>query len=118
MDQSLIEAGVAKGDYLSVKQKLRQLGMRCQILKEPHVRIQFECKMRHQFHATPMQAINDGCPTCNLIDLVDNGPTETVSEADFKAAVAKQHKFLRDSLEQAKRKLRRAVPTAKYWAGG
>ena len=118
MDQSLIEAGVEKGDYRSVQLKLRQLGFHCLLLKEPHTRIQFSCPKRHEFHATPMQAINDGCPTCNLIDHVDNGPTETVSEADFKVAVAKQHKFLRDSLEQAKRKLRRAVPTAKYWAGG
>ena len=105
MDKSLIEAGIAKGDYQSIKLRLRELGFNALVIKGAHTPINFRCRHRHQWTATPMEAINEGCPTCNLVDHIANDPAPVVSWDEWKKGVDKQHKFLKDVLKTTKRRL-------------
>ena len=95
MDKSVIDAGIARGDYQSIKIRLRELGYSALLVKGPHTRITFQCKERHQFQATPMEAINDGCPHCELVRHIQEDPAPVISFEDFKKGVDAQQKFLK-----------------------
>ena len=117
MSKELIEAGIAKGDYHSIKLRLRELGFNALVVKGAHSAINFRCKRGHQFRATPMSAIKDGCPDCNLIEYRDNAPAPVISFAEFEKSVERQQRFLKKVLATTKRKLvtaRGRPPSGRY----
>ena len=117
MDKAIIDAGIAKGDYQSIKLRLRELGFNALVVKGAHTPINFRCKHRHQWTATPMEAINDGCPDCELIRHINEDPAPVVSWDEWKKGVDKQQVFLKQVLKTTKRRLINAksrAPSGKY----
>lgn len=117
MEKALVEAGIAKGEYQAIKIRLRELGYHALLVKGPHTEIKFRCKERHEWHATPMQAINDGCPQCELIRHIKEDPPPVISFAEFEKAVSKQQKFLKAVLKKTKQRLvhsKSRAPSGRY----
>ena len=106
MEQALIEAGVEQRDEQAIKLKLRQLKYHTLLVKGPHTSVRFRCEHGHDFWATPVEAINDGCPECALLDSIKNDPAPVYSFAEFEKAVNKQQDFLKKVLQKARSKLR------------
>ena len=116
MDEVLIEAGIERGDKAAIKLRLRELGYKASILlKGPNDRVKFECKVggwgvnaQHTWTATPLEAIEDGCPHCALADHIANEPPESISEAVMIKAIKEQKDALVAGIEKSRRKLRRS----------
>ena len=117
MEKELVEAGIARGDYRAIKLKLRELGFHSLLVKGAHTPVRFKCRSRHEWTATPMEAIADGCPDCELIRSINEDPAPVYSFADFQKAVNRQHKFLKEVAKRTKRRLINAqsrAPVGKY----
>lgn len=103
------------GDTLAVKKKLAEMGIRPALLmKGLHHSVEWQCihggrgiGCTHVFEATPLEALEKGCPHCALEHHIANDPPEQVPEAVLLRAVKKQHKAIADSNKRAQRRARR-----------
>lgn len=119
------QAALARHDYRALKLEMKRRGFSALLVREPHTPIKITCRAKpksnngygHEFTASPVQALNEGCPTCNLLDEIANDPKPVVSFKDWEAGVNKQRKQINAMLEAARRKLRHRRPSASdnYW---
>ena len=117
------QAALARHDSRALKLEMKRRGFSALLVKEPHTPIRITCRARpesshgfgHQFTASPVQALNEGCPTCNLLNEIANDPKPVVSFKDWEAGVNKQRKQINATLDAARKKLRHRRPTESYW---
>lgn len=108
-DERLIDAGIALGNSDAVRIRLAELGFKpVLLLKGPHDVIEMRCDKggrgmacTHVFHATPAEAIRDGCPHC-AIENMCRDEIEEVDEAEIVKAIKKQHAAIKKNHEVAR----------------
>ena len=108
----IAELNQARKEERAMKRRLVESGWHYLIFKGAHEPLHMRCAERmHAVRLTPTQALNDGCPTCKLMD----APTETVTVARLKADVAKQDAEHMKSLMKSRRRMVRGYGLDQYW---
>ena len=120
---TLQDVAIDLGDTLAVRQKLAEMGIRPALLmKSLNTKIKWQClhggrgiSCTHEFEATPLEALENGCEHCELERHIKEDEPEVVPEAVLLAAVKKQHAAMTKSNKLAlKRSRRRGATVGKY----
>lgn len=118
IDQEILDkAALERGDILAIKKALRARGLNTLLVKGLDTPVRFQCKRArwwHEFTASPREAIESGCPHCELERHIAEDPPERITEAALVKGIKAQEKFLVKQIDTARRRSRQSGHVARY----